>query len=80
MIDIQNQQLNYQLYRPNGDWKRGLTEGKNLEKIYGDQLSLQGNFNTGSIKHQLFTGADWENSFATAYTYGFFEKPTNGNS
>lgn len=58
----------------NGDWNRGLTQNKNLEQILGDQLSLQGTFNTGSIKHQLFTGADWENSFATAYTYAFNEK------
>jgi iron complex outermembrane recepter protein len=58
-----------------GDWNRGLTQNKNLEQIVGDQLSLQGNFNTGSIKHQIFTGVDWENSFATAYTYGFNEKP-----
>ncbi|MEO8535034.1 MAG: TonB-dependent siderophore receptor [Flavobacterium sp.] len=58
----------------NGDWNRGLTQNKNLEQILGDQLSLQGNFNTGKIKHQLYTGADWENSFATAYTYAFNEK------
>lgn len=56
---------------PNGDWTRPLVENKNLETIVGDQLSLQGNFNTGSIKHQLFTGVDWENSFATAYTFAF---------
>lgn len=54
-----------------GDWTRPLVQNKNLETIVGDQLSLQGNFNTGSIKHQLFTGADWENSFATANTYTF---------
>ena len=58
-----------------GDWNRGLTQNKNLEQILGDQLSLQGNFKTGSIKHQLFTGVDWENSFTTAYTYEFKEKP-----
>jgi len=57
-----------------GNWNRGLTKNKNLETILGDQLSLQGNFNTGSIKHQIFTGADWENSFATAYTFTFDEK------
>ncbi|AOW09600.1 TonB-dependent siderophore receptor [Flavobacterium gilvum] len=56
---------------PNGDWTRPLVENKNLEQILGDQLSLQGTFNTGSVKHQIFTGADWENSFATAYTYVF---------
>lgn len=57
--------------KPNGDWTRPLTENKNLEQIYGDQLSLQGTFNTGKIKHQTFTGVDWENSFATAYTFAF---------
>ncbi|HEU4791387.1 MAG TPA: TonB-dependent siderophore receptor [Flavobacterium sp.] len=57
--------------KDNGDWTRPLVQNKNLEQIVGDQLSLQGNFNTGSIKHQLFTGVDWENSFATAYTYAF---------
>jgi len=61
-------------YATPGDWNRGLTKNKNLEQILGDQLSLQGTFNTGSVKHQIFTGADWENSFATAYTYTFDEK------
>lgn len=61
-------------YATPGDWNRALSKNKNLEQIYGDQLSLQGNFNTGSVKHQIFTGADWENSFATAYTYTFDEK------
>jgi len=61
-------------YATPGDWNRGLTKNKNLEQIFGDQLSLQGNFNTGSVKHQIFTGVDWENSFATAYTYTFNEK------
>lgn len=57
--------------KDNGDWTRPLVQNKNLEQILGDQLSLQGHFNTGSIKHQLFTGIDWENSFTTAYTYTF---------
>jgi iron complex outermembrane receptor protein len=63
---------------PYGTWNRPLGQNKNIEKILGDQLSLQGNFNTGSIKHQVFTGLDWENSFATAYTYGFLEKGSDG--
>jgi iron complex outermembrane receptor protein len=62
------------IYPVPGYWNRGLTQNKNLEQILGDQLSLQGNFNTGSIKHQVFTGVDYENSFATAYTYAFNEK------
>ncbi|MTH14120.1 TonB-dependent siderophore receptor [Flavobacterium sp. LC2016-01] len=57
--------------KPNGDWTRPLVQNENLEQILGDQLSLQGNFNTGSVKHQIFTGSDWENSFATAYTFAF---------
>ena len=65
---------NLDTYATPGDWNRGLAKNKNLEQILGDQLSLQGNFNTGSVKHQIFTGADWENSFATAYTYTFDEK------
>ncbi|MCC9073681.1 TonB-dependent siderophore receptor [Flavobacterium sp. F-65] len=62
------------IYPTPGYWNRGLTQGKNLEQVLGDQLSIQGNFNTGSVKHQIFAGADWENSFATAYTYAFSEK------
>jgi outer membrane receptor for monomeric catechols len=38
---------------------------KNLEQIIGEQLSVQGNFKTGKIKHQLFTGVDMENSFTS---------------
>lgn len=56
----------------NGNWKRGLTKADAAEQIFGDQLSLQGNFNTGSIKHQLFTGVDYENSLAPSYTFGFY--------
>ncbi len=57
--------------KENGDWTRPLVQNDNSEQILGDQLSLQGNFNTGSVRHQIFTGADWENSFATAYTFAF---------
>ncbi|UUF16867.1 MULTISPECIES: TonB-dependent siderophore receptor [Flavobacterium] len=56
----------------NGNWKRGLTKADAAEQIFGDQLSLQGNFNTGSIKHQIFTGVDYENSLAPSYTFGFY--------
>jgi iron complex outermembrane receptor protein len=65
---------NLDTYSTRGDWNRSLVKNKNLEQVLGDQLSLQGNFNTGSVKHQIYTGADWENSFATAYTYAFNEK------
>jgi len=63
----------------NGNWKRGLTKSDAAEQIFGDQLSLQGTFNTGSIKHQIFTGVDYENSIAPSYTYGFYATP-NGTT
>ncbi|TDD74018.1 TonB-dependent siderophore receptor [Flavobacterium caseinilyticum] len=55
----------------NGNWSRPLGQNKNMEQIIGEQLSLQGNFSTGKIKHQLFTGVDVENSFTEAYTFTF---------
>ncbi|MFE3848851.1 TonB-dependent siderophore receptor [Flavobacterium sp. LB3P45] len=55
----------------NGDWKRPLGENKNLEQIIGEQFSLQGTFTTGKVKHQLFIGMDFENSFLQAYTFTF---------
>ncbi|WPR70228.1 TonB-dependent siderophore receptor [Flavobacterium sp. NG2] len=55
----------------NGDWSRPLGQNKNEEQIIGEQLSLQGNFTTGTIKHQIFTGVDLENSLADAYTFKF---------
>ncbi|OYX82892.1 MAG: TonB-dependent siderophore receptor [Flavobacteriales bacterium 32-34-25] len=60
-----------------GFWKRGLTKADSSEKIFGDQLSLQGTFNTGSVKHQIFTGVDYENSMAPNYTFGFFDATAN---
>jgi len=65
---------NLETYTNPGDWNRGLVQNKNLEQIFGDQFSLQGTFNTGSMKHQVFTGADFEKSLATAYTFAFDEK------
>jgi iron complex outermembrane receptor protein len=55
----------------NGNWDRPLGKNKAVEDIIGEQISLQGNFTTGTIKHQLFTGIDAESSFADAYTYTF---------
>lgn len=63
-------------YTTPGDWKRGLTQTDAAERIFGDQLSLQGTFNTGKIKHQVFTGLDYEYSIAPTYTYGFYATPT----
>ena len=54
-----------------GNWNRPLGQTRNEEIITAQQFSLQGNFKTGQIKHQLFTGVDFENSFAQSYTYVF---------
>jgi iron complex outermembrane receptor protein len=55
----------------NGDWNRPLGKNKALDQTIGEQLNLQGKFETGKIKHQLFTGIDADNSFSEAYTYTF---------
>lgn len=62
------------------DWNRPLGQNKALEQIIGEQLSLQGSFKTGKIKHQIFTGVDFENSFAQSYTYTFSEKAVSINN
>ena len=61
----------------NGDWNRPYGRNKAVEQILANQISLQGNFKTGKIKHQLFTGIDTEISYADAYTFRFFN-PTTG--
>ena len=65
-------------YTTPGDWKRGLTQADAAEQIFGDQLSLQGTFHTGKIKHQFFAGVDYELSLAPSYTFGFFNPATPG--
>lgn len=59
----------------NGDYNRPLGQNQNFEQIIAEQLSLQGIFHTGSVKHQLFAGADFDNSFAQSNTFVF--KPAN---
>lgn len=54
-----------------GDFKRPLGKNKNTELIAGQQFNFQGIFNTGSIKHQLSTGVDWDYTFGQAFTYVF---------
>lgn len=55
----------------NGDWSRPLGQNKNLEQILSEQFSLIGNFSTGKIKHQLFTGVDFENAAVESNTFSF---------
>lgn len=63
----------------NGNWNRPLGRNKAVEQIFANQISFQGNFKTGNIKHQLFTGIDTENAYADAYTFRFFN-PTTGTT
>ena len=60
-----------QITNSNGTWSRPLGQNKNLEAILGEQFSVQGDFYTGKIKHQTFSGIDYENSVATANTFVF---------
>ena len=60
----------------NGDWNRPYGRNKAVEQILANQISLQGNFKTGKIKHQLFTGIDTEISNADTYTFRFFDPIT----
>lgn len=55
----------------NGDWSRPLGQNRNTEKILGEQFYIGGKFDTGKIKHQLLTGADYEFATTEAYTYAF---------
>ena len=57
-----------------GNWSRPLGQNNNKEQLFADQLNLQGNFNTGSVKHQLLTGVDFDYSTAKSYTYVFDPK------
>lgn len=67
------QLANLDTYTTPGDWNRGLVQNDNSEQIFGDQLSVQGTFYTGKVKHQLFTGVDYESSNASAYTFAFYD-------
>jgi iron complex outermembrane recepter protein len=73
-----SQLSNLNIYKIRGDWKRGLVQNDVAEKIFADQLSLQGCFMTGSIKHQIFSGVDFEDSTLPSYTFGFFAPATSG--
>ena len=84
--DYDRESIGTERIQPNpdgsGDWKRPYGRNKAVEQIFANQISLQGNFKTGKIKHQLFTGIDTEISYADAYTFRFFNPnvlDVNGN-
>ena len=53
----------------NGDWNRPLGKNKTIDQLISNQINLQGNFTTGKIKHQFFTGIDADNSNTQVYTF-----------
>lgn len=59
-----------------GTWNRPLGRNKAVERIFANQLSLQGTFTKSKIKHQLFAGIDTEYADADAYTFRFFNRAT----
>lgn len=59
-----------------GTWNRPLGRNKAVERIFANQLSLQGTFTKSKIKHQLFAGIDNEYADADAYTFRFFNRAT----
>ncbi len=52
-----------------GDWGRKLTRSKIGEDYYTGQINLNGDFKTGSIRHQLLVGADAEQYMNTSHTF-----------
>ena len=60
----------------NGDWNRPYGKNKAVEQIFANQINLQGNFNTGKVKHQLFTGIDTELAYTDSYTFKFYDPIT----
>jgi iron complex outermembrane receptor protein len=52
-----------------GDWGRTLNRAKTLENYYTGQFNVTGQFNTGSIKHNILVGVDADRYNNTAYTY-----------
>ncbi|WP_295721475.1 TonB-dependent receptor [Mucilaginibacter sp.] len=52
-----------------GDWGRTLNRAKTLEDYYTGQFNVTGQFNTGSIKHNILVGVDADRYNNTAYTY-----------
>lgn len=63
-----------------GNWLRPLGQNKNIEQLVSEQINIQGKFNTGKVKHQLFGGVDFNQSFADANTFVFDPKTYGGGN
>eukprot|EP01133_Synstelium_polycarpum_P010085 gene10085-11761_t len=55
-----------------GVWYRALTRTNIKEYTYNEQINLNGNFNTGAVKHTLLVGIDADQSYTTT---GAFSNP-----
>lgn len=61
-----------------GTWARPLGQNHNNEQLLAEQINIQGTFYKGKVKHQLFTGVDFDKSYSDAYTF-VFEPKTYGS-
>jgi len=59
---------------------RALSRSATEEFTKNQQLNLTGNFNTGSIKHQLLFGADADQASTKAYAYNIYADPSKPNT
>ena len=57
-----------------GTWARPLGQNHNNEQLLAEQINIQGTFYTGKVKHQLFTGVDFDKAYSDAYTFVFDPK------
>ncbi|MEJ8755650.1 TonB-dependent receptor [Pontibacter sp. H259] len=53
----------------NGNWGRKLTRSKVGEDYYTGQVNLNGDFKTGTIRHQLLVGVDAEQYMNISHTF-----------
>lgn len=66
-----------------GDWKRNLNRTKTIEDYFTGQFNINGEFNTGAIKHNILAGvdADWyrNNNYTYVATIGGASKYLDQN-
>jgi iron complex outermembrane receptor protein len=60
------------LIKSDGLWTRSIEKSETWDKYYIAQADLTGNFNTGSMKHQLLVGLDSDHYVQKSQTYDIF--------
>ena len=69
-----------QMVQANGNWIRGLQKSGAQEDYYVSQLDLNGQFQTGKIKHALLFGADADKYVTTAAAYTYANAATSNRN